>query len=200
MIKKILFIYIALLFVLCGCDSSITGKEAWDKFDKALEFTSSLRYYSLETIEVIDGAKVTGKLIYTTDDLGKTLAYKEVENAKSWWYDGLIYYEENGKKVKKALGIDDFLEITKSDIDWTYEMANNVKLDDGVVTFDVSLGYFETCTVEAKLGKVFLEELTVKVEIVESGTVYNKSLTYKYINPGKKPNVSLPEDIDEYCY
>ena len=99
-----------------------------------------------------------------------------------------------------ALGIDAFLEITESCIDWTYEMTNNVKLDGDIVTFDVSLDYFESCTVEAKIGKVFLDELTVEVKIQENGRVHNKSLTYKYINPGKKPHVSLPEDIDDYCY
>ena len=200
MIKKILFIYIAMLFVLCGCDSSITGQEAWDKFDKALEFTTSLQYYSIETIEVIDGKSVTGKLIYTVDDLGKTLAYKEEGQLKLWWYDGLTYYEEEGRKLKQASSINDFLNISTNKTDWTYEMANDVTLDDDIVTFSIALGDFESCDVKAKIGKVFIEEITVMVKVIENGKTINKSITYKYINPGKKPSVSLPADINDYCY
>lgn len=206
--KKILiFIFILTFsFVLFGCDEEVekidptNTKEVWEKFDKTLQLTSSLQYYAIDTVEVINGQTVHGKLIYTTNDLGETVAYKEKGNSKFWWYDGLTYFEEDGKKLKKASNINEFLEISESEFNWTYEMASDIKMEGNTISFSIALGGFNTCNVETKVGKNFIEEITVMVTMIENEQTVSKSLTYRYVNPGKKPEVSLPENINEYQY
>ena len=205
--KKILFIVFMFIFSisLLGCESesgndSTKPQEIWEKFDNSLQLTSSLQYYSIETIEVINGETTKGKLIYSTDDLGKTIAYKEKGDSKSWWYDGLTYFEENGNKIKKASNINEFLEIYESKFNWTYEMASDIKMKGNVISFSVALGGFNTCDVKTTVGKNFIEEMTIEVSVTENEQTIVKSLTYKYVNPGKKPAISLPENINEYKY
>ena len=79
-------------------------------------------------------------------------------------------------------------------------MASDLKMKKSVISFTVSLGENNIYKVESKVGKIFLEEITISISIVENGDTINKSLTYKYINLGKKPEVSLPENINEYRY
>lgn len=205
--KKILLVMFIFIFsiTVLGCDTeggndSTNPQEIWEKFDNSLQLTSALQYYSIETVEVINGEIVKGKLIYSTDDFGKTIAYKEKGNSKSWWYDGLTYFEEEGQKLKRASSINEFLEISDSNFNWTYEMASDLKMKKSVISFTVSLGENNIYKVESKIGKIFLEEITISISIVKNGDTINKSLTYKYINPGKKPEVSLPENINEYRY
>ncbi|MGI6782019.1 MAG: hypothetical protein ACOX56_04280 [Acholeplasmataceae bacterium] len=200
--KRMIFLMslILLLFGLFGCEPKGNEEEIWNKFNNALQLTSSLQYYSIETIEIINGETTNGKMIYTTDELNKSIAYKEEGNVKSWWYDGLIYTEENNKKIKKAIPINDFLKISSSEFVWTFEMVKDIKKIGDTITFSIDLSEFEFCKVVAKIGKVFLGQITVEVNMIVNNESVNKSLTYKYINPGKKPTVSLPENIDDYHY
>ena len=205
--KKILFIIFIFIFSITvfGCDTEngddyTDPKEIWEKFDNSLLLTSSLQYYEIETMEVVNGQTVNGKLIYTTNELSKTIAYKEKGNSKSWWYDGLTYFEEDGRKIKKASSINEFLEISDSKFNWTYEMATDIKMKKGIISFSVALGGFNTCNVKSKVGKNFIEEITIEVTVVENEQIITKSLSYKYVNPGKKPVLSLPENINEYQY
>ena len=205
--RKTLFFMLLLACTLCFCGCEFGNqidetdpKEVWNKFETALQLTSSLQYYAIDIVEVTNGQTVNGKLIYSTNDLGETIAYKEKGNLKYWWHDGLIYFEEDGQKLKRASSINEFLEISSSELEWTYEMASDIKMKDDTISFTVALGEFNTCDVKTKVGKNFIEEITVAVTVVANNETICKSLTYKYVNPGKKPEISLPENINEYHY
>lgn len=199
--KKIYMIIIGLIgFLFISCSASqIKGEEAWEEFNKALEFTSALQYYSINTVKVSKNVRQEGKLVYTMDDLVGPVAYKKTDQEEAWWVAGLVYWQNQGEKLKRAVSINKFLEISESYIEITYEKVENCLLKNNMVTFEWVLNDSNCYSVKAKLGKIFIEEIVVEVKKTEEKVSFT-SITYTYENPGKKPEISLPADLQEYHY
>jgi hypothetical protein len=201
--KKILLIALDMIMAVtfCSCSNkTIEGEEAWNKFSSALELTSALEYYSIMTSENTNGIIENGKIVLSSDVYERSVAYKQSDNVQMWWVNGIAYINDGQDKLKQAQSINSFLEISDSDLVWTYDMVENVKLADSVITFNVTMANFDECKVRAELGKLFLNEITVAVKKNIDSEIVNQSFTYTYENAGSKPTITLPDDLENYHF
>lgn len=77
--KKTLSIVLCVLFLFLfvGCEKRIEGQAAWNKFYSALELTTALEYYAVDTTITIGNSTVNGQLVLSTDEYGRTVAYRK---------------------------------------------------------------------------------------------------------------------------
>ncbi len=196
--KKTLSIVLCVLFLFLfvGCEKRIEGQAAWNKFYSALELTTALEYYAVDTTITIGNSTVNGQLVLSTDEYGRTVAYRKEGAVESWWLDGVAYVSGDSK-TKKAQSINSFLDISTKTIDWNYSMVKNVVAYGNNVTFGIDLPNYEQVDVCGKIDKMFLVEISVTA--IKSDKTCAK-IKYVYKNCGKKPSVTLPSDLSGFVW
>lgn len=192
---------IALLFTAgCGKKKDPDARSAWERFSGALERTAGLDCYEITENHTVNGETTSRRLVLTKDEMGRTVAYKSTASGELWWFQGLTYDASHGEKLKYAEGIDTFLDISGAQRTWDLSMVSDIYMDRSgkTVTFSVPLEGYESCKVSAKLGEQYVQEISVEV-IRRSGDA-PEIIAYLYKDPGRKPTLTLPADIDDYHY
>lgn len=193
--KKLLPILLCMLLLLTACGSGSKDEVAWTKLSSALELTSALRYYSINTSVTDGNATEDGKIVLSADDLGRTVAYRRDGDAEYWWFNGVTYCSKD--KIKQAQSVNAFLDISERVVQWNYDMVSDVSEINGTVTFEVALSNYDKVEIMGKIDGLFLTYISVAATRTD-GSV--RTISYEYENCGQKPSVSLPSDLSEYVW
>lgn len=199
--KRILALtFVFVLLIMTGCDrEDISDPLAvWERFSAALEQTEQLTYYEITENRTVDGNTTSTHLVLTNDEMGRTVAYKSTDAGELWWFQGLTYDNTDGEKSKYAQGINTFLGISDHQQGWEYSSVSDVEMNKGIITFSIVAEDCESCSVSARVGKVYIEQITV--EILRQGRETPEIIEYVYKDPGQKPSVTLPGDLNDYHY
>lgn len=173
---------------------------AYAEFEEKLGFTASLEEYSLIKRTTADGATAETTLTLAKTAAGEYAAVRTADGGEEYYHRGVRYFTENGVKKKRAVTLAQFLEIGEYS---SLPDGENVRLRralDGGVSFELVTADFDFCLVTAYFSDIFIESISVTVSYILDGETVNKTIEYVYVNPGEKPEITLPEDPENYSW
>lgn len=198
--KRLLSLMVGVVvLVMVGCHTEEPTKPSydWEQFCTALEQTEKLQYYDITESRTVGEQNSTTHIVLSNDSMGRTIAYKETPDGELWWYQGLTYDSTSGENMKYAQGINKFLDITTNHRTWEQSSVRDIQMSGNNVTFSFEVETGKICKVSARMDGQYIERISIEFNSDGGKTGI---IEYLYKEPGHKPNIELPSNIDDYHY
>lgn len=197
----IVLLCIVCIFAFAGCDSQeevLSADEAYAAFGQKIVNTAALSAYDLTMTRTNGQDREVVRYVLTTNVLGEPVALKETDGQKEYYLRGVRYFSEEGKLVKAAISLNDFLDVTQTDFVPDDSRTSNIEgLKDGVA-FDYASADYDRLRITAYFEGVFIKSIGAEATYTDGGQSVEASVWYEYENPGQRPEINMPENLDEY--
>lgn len=201
--KNILSVLICAIciFLLAACNSQdnlLPAKDAYAAFGEKIANTSALSSYDVTMTRIVGQEQQVVRYVLATNALGEPVALKETQGQSEYYLRGVRYFSDDGSLRKEAISLDSFLDITeKIFVPDSGRIGNIESLKNGVA-FDYASAEFDHLRITAYYEGAFIKSIGADATYTDNEESFSVSVRYEYANPGRQPEIILPDNLDEY--
>lgn len=189
------------VFVLAACDSQdelLPAEEAYAAFGEKIANTAALSAYDVTMTRTVGQEQQVIRYVLSTNALGEPVALKETQGQTEYYLRGVRYFSDNGSLRKEAVSLDGFMDVTEKDFVPDDGRIGNIESLKNGVAFDYASADFDRLRITAYFEGAFIKSIGADATYTDNGEIFSLSVRYEYANPGRQPEINLPDNLDEY--